>query len=219
MVAVLLFTGCLNAQVKEERKIASFRSINVSSAIKVVLSMGASESVVFEAKEEVLSSLKAEVKDGKLLLYMEKRSSGNDQVIAYVSAKVLHAIKTSGAAGLELTNQLETTSLSIEGSGASQMKLNLKVNDLKAELEGASKIFINGKAGALELDLSGAGSFVSKELKADSVKIKATGASQARVSAASNLKVNATGASKIIYSGKPENKDIFTSGAASVKPG
>jgi hypothetical protein len=69
LAAAMLFVSSLTAQTKETREVSGFTSLKVGSAIRVVLTMGDKESLVFEAKDEVLKKLKAEVKNGVLHLY------------------------------------------------------------------------------------------------------------------------------------------------------
>lgn len=213
---LLCFTGA-QAQVKEERAVKDFNGLKVGSAIRVVLTMSDKESLTFEAEADVLPKLTAEVEDGILCIGSKGNTESKKPMIAYVSARSLKSIDVTGASEVELTNVLETEKLSLELSGAAELDLNLKVKKLDAEVEGAADVEIKGSAGMLSLDLSGAAKFKSSDLSAGDVKIKASGAAHAKVQAAGMLKVNASGASKVIYSGTPKDKNIYTSGAASVK--
>ena len=222
-IRFLIFTAVLPvfmaAQSKQQRAVSNFSSLKVSSAIQVILTMADSESLYFEAEGEVLPRLKAEVMNGTLVIYADDCIHTSKEVRAYVNAKHLTQIGVSGAAGIRLTNALMAPKLSIESSGAGSMELELNVKKVDAGISGAGRIEIKGLTEVLWLDLSGAANFGARYLKAEEVKVRTTGASHARVTAMGRLKVNASGASKVIYSGEPRDKDIFTSGAATVKAG
>jgi hypothetical protein len=216
-LSALVLCAALTAQTKQDRPVSGFNAIKVSSAIKVILTMGDQESLTFEAEDDVLPKLKSEVRNGELHLFTEGNTNTKKDMKAYVTARQLQGVEVTGAASLKLTNNLQGDKFSMESSGAGNIEMAIKVNELDCDITGAANIELKGEAARIMLDLSGASDFSASKLTSENVKIKATGASKAQVSASKTLKVNATGASKVIYSGAPKDKDIFTSGAASVK--
>src|SRR5690606_7229062 len=100
MSAALAVWGIMPAQMKQEREVRGFHSIDVSSAISVVLTMSDKESLVFEANGEVLEKLQAEVVDGELKLYIKGKTENSGKMIAYVHAKEIRSLDVSGAADL-----------------------------------------------------------------------------------------------------------------------
>ena len=219
LLAAILLVSCLQAQVREDRKIESFTGLKVGSAIKVVLTMSDKETLTFEAEESVLPKLRAEVKGGVLHLSSDDRTETKKSMTAYVSARSLKSIHVTGASEVTLTNALEAESLDLESTGAADLDLNIKVKTLDADVTGAADVVIKGQADRVTVDLSGASDFKCGDLEAADVKIKATGASNARVNASEKLRIDATGASKVIYKGSPKNKEINSTGASTVKAG
>jgi hypothetical protein len=219
IIALVLAAGTYSAQTKQTRDVSGFHSLKVSSAIKVVLTMGDKESVVVEAKDDVLSKIKSEVKGGVLLLHCEGEIKNGSEMTAYVTAKQIKDLDVSGASQLKLTNTLEGDKLEVEASGAASLNLDLKVKTLDADIDGATMLKVTGVATALKVEVEGASEFKGSDLKSEEVEIEASGASHASVIANKNIKIHATGASNVTYKGQPEVKELNTSGAATVKKG
>ena len=92
---------------------------------------------------------------------------------------------------------VKNSSLAVEGSGAAQVK-------------------ISGETSKLTLDISGASRTDAGDLRAATVSVDSSGASQAEVNVSEALTVDASGASHVTYSGTPATVHKETSGASGV---
>lgn len=219
-IGAMLIASTFFPQTKQNREISGFNELKVGAAIQVKLTMGDKESLVLEAEDHVLERIRSVVKDGQLHLYLDdKEMETQKDIIAYVTAKSLKELEAYGAAFIELTNRLNAEKLEVEASGAARMDLDVKVKNLELEISGAGKIGLRGEAQEAEMSISGAANVHAENLSCEKMQIKASGAGKAEISASKAIKVNASGASKVIYQGNPAEKNINTSGAASVKAG
>ena len=251
LFACLLMAFTLQAQNKmgviydenvQVRKLPSFTSIRVSSAIELFISQSnKTEVAVSASSDEYRNRIITEVDGGTLIIRMAdnrwwKWGNENYRIKAYVSVKDLYAITGSGATNIKIVNGLSAEKLKINLSGASDMKGDIKAGTLLADLSGASSFKGTVQANALSvkgsgacdfeasgsgddliMDLSGASSVKMYDYLVKGASVDASGASSVKVNVSGMLKVHAIGASSIDYKGSATIKDMHSSGASSVK--
>lgn len=218
-VLFLSMAGSLMSQIKQDRNVGAFSKIKVSSAIKLVITMGNEAKVSVEAEEHVIDKIKTEVKNGELHLYSKNHYSTSKGVVVYVTASALTAIDASGATNVSNTNAINAKSFDVECSGASSVKLDVNTSDLNLDISGASVVNMKGNTTRFNATISGASSLKTEELINKEALVHASGASAAKVYAGEVFKAEASGASSIKYYGDPKDKSIETSGASSIKKG
>ncbi len=230
LIALTLFIGTLlsaqqvndpNAVVREAK---DFHGINVSSAFDVYLSQGGEEAVAVSATEDKYRErIRVEVKAGILYIGYDSKglswNSGNKKLKAYISFKQIDLLKVSGACDVMITGTLKADNLSIDQSGASDLKGKLEVNKLTIDLSGASDITVSGKAMQLSVDASGASGFKGYDFITETCNARASGASDIKVTVNKELSANASGASDVRYKGDAVIRELRSSGSSSVSKG
>lgn len=210
-----------NAEVREAK---NFHGINLSSAFDVYLSQSNEEAVAVSAAEaKYREQIKVEVKNGILYVGYDTKGlkwmRGNKKLKAYISFKQIDKLDISGACDVFITGTLKADRLSINLSGASDLKGKIEVSKLDVDLNGASDITVNGSAMQLEVVASGASNFKGYELVSDVCDVRASGASDIRVTVNNKLSAHASGASDVRYKGNGVITDIKSSGSSSVSKG
>ncbi|MGQ0739449.1 MAG: head GIN domain-containing protein [Bacteroidota bacterium] len=221
MVTAVLFAQQVNDPNAVVRDAKDFHGISVSSAFDVYLTQSNTEAVAVSAAEEKYRErITVEVKAGILHVGYDSRginiNTGNRKLKAYISFKNIDRLKVSGACDVFISGTLKAENLSIDQSGASDLKGKLDVNKLTVDLSGASDILVNGTAAQLSIEASGASSFKGFDLATETCDARASGASDIKVTVSKELSVNASGASAIRYRGKGLIRDVKTSGSSSV---
>lgn len=207
-----------NAVVREAK---DFHGISLSSAFDVYLTQGNTEAVAVSATEEKYRDrITVEVKAGILHIGYNSKglswSSGNKKLKAYISFKAIDRLKISGACDVFISGMLKADNLSIDQSGASDLKGKLDVSKLTVDLSGASDITVSGTATQLSIEASGASGFKGFELVTDICDARVSGASDIKITVNKELSAQASGASDLRYRGNGVIKDIKSSGASSV---
>jgi hypothetical protein len=228
-----------NVQV---RKLPSFTSIRVSSAIELFISQSdKTEVAVSASSDEYRNRIITEVDGGTLIIRMAdnkwwKWGNENYRIKAYVSVKDLYALTGSGATNIKIVNGLSAEKLKINLSGASDLRGDIKAGTLMTELSGASNFKATVQAGALSVkgsgacdievsgsgddlivDVSGASSVKMYDYQVKGASVDASGASSIKLNVSDILKPHATGASSIDYKGTATIKEMHSSGASSVR--
>lgn len=227
ILSLLLTAGLVEAQktIKDEnvelRQASGFHGIKVSGGFDVYLSSGNEESVAVSASQkEYVEYIKAEVRDGILHIEFKPRNGKwnirNLKLSAYISYKNLDKLVMSGATDVRLMDIWKADKVSIDLSGASDLKGEVKFEELDIEQSGASDADIRGTVRKLQIRSSGASNFKGYGLNAHICDARASGASDIRITVNSEISVDASGASDVFYRGEGHIRDIRTSGASTV---
>lgn len=230
-----------NAQL---RKVPSFTSISVSSAIDLYLTQSNKNEVAVSASnEEIREHIITEVVGGTLIIRLGENGTwfswkkwGNYKTKAYVSIKDIDALTSSGASNVHLVNTIESPKMRIKLSGASDFKGNIKAgvlmyslsgaSDYKGDIiansididgSGASTIELTGSVDDLAVEVSGASDAKLYNLTAKGAILKASGASHVNANVTEILRAKSSGASDINYKGNPNVKESNTSGASNIR--
>lgn len=228
LLGLLLGAGLSAQQVNdpnaELREAKNFHGISVSGAFDVYLSQSNEEAVAVSAAEtKHRERIKVEVKDGILHIDFDGKGlswgSGNKKLKAYISFKQIDKLSVSGACDVFINGILKADVLTINQSGASDLKGKIDVKKLSVDLSGASDMMVTGTATELDVEASGASDFKGFDLVTDVCNASASGASDIKVTVNKELSAHASGASDVRYKGNGVIRDIKSSGSSSVSKG
>lgn len=219
LTVVTVFAASLGAQNKENRAVGDFTGIRAGGAVVVIVSQSDSNTVSVEAANtKALLQVVTEVRDGILTIASEKveKTDGN-QITVRVGAKKLNSIDASGMSSFKTKDTLITDNIRIHFSGASEGKIALKATRIETQLSGATDVRLVGSTNQLVSTNSGASELKAFNLRASTVSITTSGASEARIWVLDTLTANASGASSIVYYGSPISSVTNTSGSSEVE--
>lgn len=203
------------------RNVSSFSGIKVSGGIDVYLSQSDNYSLAVSASEDKYrDNIITEVRNGVLIISYNNdhfgRNYGDKKLRAYISFKTLESLEGSGASDIIINGSLNSNSLLVRLSGASDIKGNVKITNLSLELSGASTVTISGETENLKLVASGASDIKNYDLKVENCVAKLSGASDVRLTISNSISASASGASTLYYQGNPDKREVATSGASSI---
>ena len=224
VVGGILFAQQVNDPNAEVREAKNFHGINVSNAFDVYIDQSNVEAVAVSASEiKYRDQIKVEVKNGILYVGFDSKginwNSGKKKLKAYISFKQIDKLTVSGACDVFITGTIKADELSINQSGASDLKGKLDVKKLLVDLSGASDITISGNATQLNVEASGASDFKGFDLVTDICDVRASGASDIKITVNKELSAHASGASDVRYKGNGVIRDLKSSGSSSVSKG
>jgi hypothetical protein len=222
--AALMAQKTVNDPNAEIREAKNFHEIRLSSAFDVYLSQSDEEAVAVSTSDiKYRDRIKVEVKEGILSISYDSKGlnwgSGNKKLKAYISFKQLDKLDISGACDVFITGTIKSDQLSITQSGASDFKGKLDVNKLTVDLSGASDMVVSGMVTNLHVEVSGASNFKGYELITEICNVKASGASDIKVTVNKELSAQASGASDVRYKGSGFLREIKSSGSSSISKG
>lgn len=181
----------------EPRTATGFTGVDVGGIFQVEITAGKDFSVEVDADDNLLQYIKTDVDNGVLHIETTQRISSHTPLRVRISAPEIERIEASGASKVALAG-VKNSSLDIDTSGASKVKIEGETTEVRVEVSGASSID-------------------AESLKARTASVDASGASSVTVFVTERLVSDASGASKISYAGNPASVEKNSSGASSVR--
>ena len=222
--SVLFGQRTINDPNAEPRNLSGFHAIKISNAFTVYISQGNEDAVAISAsKAEYKAKIITKVENGVLIIRFDedkkfwKGWNGDKQKLtAYISIKKIDRLDVSGACDVYFEEGLSAEGLSVDLSGASDLKGKIEAKTLKVDISGASSATISGNAATLDIEASGASDFKGYELVSNYCDARASGASSVNITVNKELNANASGASSVRFKGEGLIRDIKTSGSSNV---
>ena len=210
----------VDANASVRKLSASFSSISISNAVKVIITQSDTESLAVSAAEEKYKDeIKTEIENNILKIHFSGNSnwrSKDRQLKVYLSFKNLSLITISGASDVMAVGKINVKDLAVNVSGASTVKGEFYTDKLELDMSGASKAALFGKSALLNIRSSGASDVDALKLETSICNVSASGASDINVYVEKEINATASGASKIKYKGSAAINNMKSSGAASI---
>lgn len=217
VIALVLLAGITKAQETEERKVSSFEEIRVSQAITVYLKPGTSEKVRVEARGISLDEVLTEVSGSRLKIHLDDGNHRNHSVKVYVTYKRLSGITASSASGVFSEGVIKGEDLDISVSSAADVEVEVDVIELDVSVSSSGDLEVSGKSKYLTISASSAGGVDAYDLDASIVKVRASSAGSAKVSASEEIDARASSGASIRYKGSPNKSQTDSSSGGSVR--
>jgi len=205
--------------IKETRELKSFNAIDIGGAFEVELIKSNDEKIIIETDDNIMPYIKTTISGGELEVDNIRDINNPTELKLTIYYKSLDEIDLSGAAELFSADVLESSSLEMDCSGASEITLKLNVGNFEAEFSGASKVELEGSAKSVEMEVSGASVLRAYGLEINDLELDASGAAVVKVLVIGKLGIEASGASSVRYKGDPSIDLNGISGASSVRKG
>jgi len=227
--SVLFFSSCRevfgkrirgNGAVKiENRSAGQFDGVHVSGSIDVYVRQDSVASIKVEADENLQEYVIIDNDGGMLEIYQKRgiNLKPSRSIKVFVSSPAFTHFKASGACDIFSENKINSAEeISIDLSGASDIKMDVKAPKIEANVSGAGTISLKGETRDFVADGSGSTDIKCFDLLAENVDVEISGAGDAEVFASVKLDVRVTGAADVKYKGNATvNQKV--SGAGSVK--
>ena len=201
-----------------ERPVSSFREVNAAGNIQLLVTQGDLKPVKLEGDENILPYIEV-IQEGDRVTIKTREGvnlvpSGDLKV--YVTSPSYKSIEVSGSSDIIGQNKITgTEDLSLEASGAGDIKMEVDAPKIIAGISGSGSISLRGQAKDLEINLTGAGHAYCYDLLTENTKLDISGAGSAQVYASVKLTAEISGAGNISYKGNASVSQQI-SGAGSV---
>lgn len=226
---VTLFSSCSffggerirgNGVIKTENRTAgSFNSVHVSGNADVYVKQDSVFSISVESDENLMEYILTNIDGNTLEIRPRDRANlkPSRSIKVYVSGPSLRNFEASGACDIFSENKIMSAeSISIQLSGASDVKMDIMAPSIKVDLSGAGTVTLSGQTKDFKVDGSGSTDIKCFDLLSENTDVELSGAGDAEVYASIKLDVRVSGAADVKYKGSPTvNQNI--SGAGSVK--
>lgn len=191
--------------------IPDISKIEVKGNVTVNLKSGTTPSMLIDLNSNEEKNFKQSV-DGDVLTLEGK--GGGDNIIVEICAPSLNFVKLNSIANLHCKDMLTLKNLEIESAGAIDADLDLSCTKLTINSSGASNIKVKGNGDFLDVIASGAADIDARNFRVTNAIVKADGAASTIVDVVDSLSVDASGAADVTYMNEPKGLKLEVSGAA-----
>jgi len=214
---VIDLNGCSSKKVKgsgnvvsETRQVAEFNKIHLKGIGKAFLTKGDQPSVEIKTDDNIMTVIKTEVTDGKLVVSHKNYNLRPTTLNYFITVKDLNAVAVSGSADVTGNAKFVSDNFSADISGSGNMRLELEVGNLESDISGSGSMRFSGKTDFLNASITGAGDISALDLEAKKVSLKITGSGDCEVNASETLNVKITGSGDVKYKGTPQISQKIT---------
>lgn len=207
-----------NHVVTEDRSISSnFDEIKVQQGINLYITQDNSTELKVEADENIIDILITEVYNNELKIYFEKNVYRAKARNVYLTIDNIKKIRASSGASVKSENTLQVSSLDLDASSGSSIKVYVNANDVKSETSSGADIDVFGKTTTFSASASSGSSIDADELESVDAYAKASSGANINVKVTGKLTAKASSGGDIDYEGNPKdvNKDTSSGGSVS----
>ncbi len=223
IILFVMISGLLQAQnTSQVRNITGFTEIDVSTGIKVELTMGNKEHVEVFADEEVIDRIITRLSGEELEIYIKSSNSwfGSNKkyknIVVKVTAVKIKSLDVSSGARIVTINKIKTDELELDASSGGALSISFEVDKASCETSSGSSAVLKGKTNSIELDASSGSSIKASDVVAQEVDADVSSGASIRITVVSKLKAEASSGGSIKYSGTPKFVDIEKSSGGGV---
>jgi len=202
----------------EERTVSPFKEVHAAGNIQLLVIQGDLKPVRLEGDENILPYIEL-IQEGDRITIKTKEGvnlipSGDLKI--YVTSPTYKSIEVSGSSDIiGQTKITSTDDLSLEASGAGDIKMEVDAPKITAGISGSGSVSLKGQARDFNINLTGAGHAYCYDLLTENTTVDISGAGSAQLYASVKLTADISGAGNISYKGNAAVSQQI-SGAGSV---
>jgi hypothetical protein len=202
-----------------EKPVSAFKNVEANGDIKLIVTQGDLKPVKLEGDENILQYIEV-IQDGDRITIQTKEGynlSPSGDLNVYVTSPTYKSIEVSGSSDIIGQNKITSNDeLSLEASGAGEIKMELDAPKVTAGISGSGSIDLKGQTKDFSVDLTGAAHANCYELLTENTTVTISGAGSAQVYASVKLNAEVSGAGNVHYKGNASVSQSI-SGAGSVE--
>lgn len=207
-----------------DRSVGDYDAVALSGWFDVDLVDGKEGEISLEGESNLLEYIKTEVKDGKLVIKVEKGvnlkpSSWDEGIRITVPIETISSLALSGSGDIVGKKIIKTDNFKTAMSGSGDITISVQANSVVASMSGSGDINLSGSTKDFQASISGSGDIKAYDLEADNVDAKVSGSADIKVTANKMLKARVSGSGDISYRGNPDKVDSKASGSGDISKG
>ncbi|TAL49982.1 MAG: DUF2807 domain-containing protein [Chitinophagaceae bacterium] len=207
----------------EKRNVSGFHGIDVSTGIKLVLTLGNSEEVAVSASEtEYRDKIITNVENGILKIHYETKTGAinkrnqSKNLKAYVSYKTLDLLHVTTGAEVEINGVLTASSFELKANTGGLVKAEVSINTLKVNQNTGSKITLSGKTDKLEIEGDTGSKFIGEDMSTNTCDVTVGTGAGVYITVEKEMNVKANTGGYVKYKGAAGIREIKTNTGGSV---
>lgn len=220
----LAFTATACDQVKGEGNVqkknltvAAFHGIAMEGSMDVVLTQGATQSVVVEAQANIAALVTTEVRNGIWIISTEKSYSTDKDFVVRITAPLIDVVKLDGSGDVTSSGTFTADVMKLAIAGSGNITMNFNAERTEADIDGSGDLKLSGTTKALNVDLAGSGDVNAKGLRAGKADVDIMGSGDVTLYASESLDASIAGSGDIAFAGRPGKVSTNVMGSGEVR--
>ncbi len=205
---------------KETRTTADYEGIRCAGSMDFILVAGEEGKILIEAEENLLEYIITEVKNGDLVVKVEKgvnlKPSWGKDIKITIPFREIDKVSLAGSGDLYNEDTINANNLSVSLAGSGDIVLDIRTGKVKGSIAGSGDLTLKGETEDLDASIAGSGDFHGFELESKNTEVSIAGSGDAKVVSRVSLKARVAGSGDIRYKGNPEREDTKVSGSGSI---
>ncbi|MFM2369725.1 MAG: hypothetical protein RL619_2035 [Bacteroidota bacterium] len=181
-----------------------FKSIEVSSGIRVIVSQSDNKSITVQADDNLQQHIITKIENGVLIIESDKGYNATETPVVNVKIPVINGLSTSSGSEITSSGVLITENIDVKSESGSEINIEVEADAIKIESESGSSIEVGGKALKLETSSSSGSQIDAKKLMTNEVKANSESGSSTSVYPIVRLDAKASSGSSINYHKSPK---------------
>jgi len=182
----------------ETRNVRPFTAVELAGSSNVTVQVGAPQSVVVHADDNLIGRVSTTVRSGALVIETTGSFSTRTPMRVSVVVPEVQSVRLSGSGNL-IVDGVVTSSFT-------------------ASLPGSGMMLVAGRTEHLEASLQGSGQMNLHGLIAREVEVQLPGSGEIQVFATDSLHADVSGSGSVMYAGNPSQVTSAVTGSGAVEP-
>ncbi len=194
----------------------NFESIDVDSAIEVVLEQSAQQFVSVEADSNLHKLIDTKVYKGILYISPNSSYSSTKTIKVVVRMPKIEGLDASSSSKIKGIGTFKGENISVDASSSAEIDVNLEFDNISLDSSSASSIKVKGIALKLETSASSGSEIEAVNLLVNQVNADASSGAKMQIHPIVNLVANASSGGSITFAKNPKTISIEESSGGSV---
>ena len=209
--------GSGNVTTEKRRVEGTFKSVEVSNAIDLVIEQSDATEITVEADDNLQKHITTKVENGVLIVACDYNSFINiESKKVTVKMPIIEELSASSAASINSINTLKSENISFRTSSAASINLKVKSDNIRCKSSSGSSLTLEGMALNLEATASSGSTIDTNSLLVNEVNAKSSSGSTIRVHPIVSLNAKASSGSSITYNIQPKSSRKLVHSGGSV---
>jgi len=204
----------------ETRSTGDYNGIKCAGSMDYILVAGTEGNIKIEGEENLLKYIITEVKDGNLIVKVEKgknlKPSLNKTIKVTIPFKDINKVSLAGSGDLWNTDKISANNLNVSLAGSGDIVLDIETTSVKGSLAGSGDLTLKGNTNDLTAKVAGSGDIHAFGLQANNTVVSIAGSGDAEVVSNQSIKARVAGSGDIEYKGNPDKEDTKVSGSGTI---
>jgi Putative auto-transporter adhesin, head GIN domain len=197
--------------------VPAFHGISVEGSMDVVLTQGATQSVVIEAQPNIAALVTTNLRGGVWIIETEKGYSTDKDFVVRITVPVIDVVEINGSGDVTCEGEFNVETMKLDIAGSGNISLMFKAKKTRAEIAGSGDLKLSGSTNELTVSVAGSGDVNARGLRAGRAEVDVMGSGDVTLYASESLDASIAGSGDVQFAGRPSRVKTNVMGSGDVR--